>query len=361
MPTDLVLYVSGHGFGHATRCAALLVALRALAPDLRVHVRTDAPAWIFRERDAEVAVSEAALDPGVVQSTGLDVDAAATFEAHRVFQERWSGLVESEARWLRSVDARLVVSDAPPLALEAASHAGVPSRVVANFTWDWIFDQWAADDPRWRPVAARYRAAYARAGRAYRLPFHGDFSAFSDVVDVPLLVHCSQRTRAECREALAPEDGRRWVLVSFGGFGSGPVSGLSAADTDGYRFVALDLEAPPGFDGEWVTVRRPSPVAHEDLMNACDAVIGKAGFSTIAEAMAHRTRFLYLPRSNFPEVPILEEGLLAWGGAQPMSRADFEAGRWRPDLDAIFAAEKPPEVAPCNGAELIARSLLEQA
>ena len=35
---DLVFYVSGHGFGHATRCAALIAALRRMSPDaLRIH------------------------------------------------------------------------------------------------------------------------------------------------------------------------------------------------------------------------------------------------------------------------------------------------------------------------------------
>ena len=360
MTVDLVLYVSGHGFGHATRSTALLVALRRLAPKLRIHVRTDAPAWLFSERDAAAEITETALDPGVVQPTGLDIDAEATFEAHRRFQERWSDLLEQEVHWLRSVGARLVVSDAPPLAIEAASQAGVPGRVVANFTWDWIFGCWAEDDPRWRPVVARYRDAYARAELAYRLPFHGDFSTFSDVVDTPLLVNRSTRPRSDCREAIASEDGRRWVLVSFGGFGSGSVAQMSRSDLDAYRFVALDLDPPAGFGDSWLKLPRPSPVTHEDLMHACNAVIGKAGFSTVAEAMAHQTRFLYLPRANFPEAPILEEGLLAWGGAQPMSRTDFEAGHWREALDAIFAVPRPPEVEPCNGAEVIAASLLKR-
>jgi len=45
---DLVFYVSGHGYGHATRSVALIAALRRMSPDpLRIHVRSGAPRWIF--------------------------------------------------------------------------------------------------------------------------------------------------------------------------------------------------------------------------------------------------------------------------------------------------------------------------
>ena len=46
MPT-VVFYVSGHGFGHATRDAALIAALSAGRDDLRLIVRTSAPEWLF--------------------------------------------------------------------------------------------------------------------------------------------------------------------------------------------------------------------------------------------------------------------------------------------------------------------------
>jgi 3-methyladenine DNA glycosylase Mpg len=53
----IVLYVSGHGFGHASRDIELIRALRARRPDTRVIVRTSVPRWLFAPvADAAVAV-----------------------------------------------------------------------------------------------------------------------------------------------------------------------------------------------------------------------------------------------------------------------------------------------------------------
>ncbi|MBP1604413.1 MAG: hypothetical protein H6Q09_1585, partial [Acidobacteria bacterium] len=47
MSPTLVFFISGHGFGHASRDIEVINAVRALAPDARVIVRTAASRWLF--------------------------------------------------------------------------------------------------------------------------------------------------------------------------------------------------------------------------------------------------------------------------------------------------------------------------
>jgi L-arabinokinase len=358
----VAFYVSAHGFGHASRCAALLRALHRRAPALALRVRSQAPHWIFTERVPAASCSAAPVDPGVIQKSGLDVDRPATLAAHEVFVAGWEEALTREATWLREAGARVVVGDVPPLAFAAAARVGIASAAVGNFTWEWILRNWAAHDPRWGALARHYAEAYGLANVAFRLPLHApdDFSCFARVRDAPLLVSRSARTRAACRAALglAPGDARRLVLVSFGGFGIGEASGRVGAELSGYAFVGTRPEARRGLPGEWLDPPAPGATTHEDLMNACDAVIGKAGYGTIAEALAHETRFLFLPRKDFPEVPVLEAALLAHGGARAMPREDFAAGRWREHLDALFADRPPAPPPPAHGDEAIASELL---
>src|SRR5262245_18919540 len=187
----LAYYVSGQGLGHATRSAAVIAALRARAPALAVHVRSDAPHWIFGERDPAVACSGAglALDPGLRQRNGLDLDLPATLDAHERFAADWDAHVAREAAFLRAEGARLVVSDIAPLAFAAAARAQLPAIGVANFSWDWILEPYAASEPRWRPIVSRYADAYAGASLLLRLPLCGEFPAFSRIRDLPLLVN----------------------------------------------------------------------------------------------------------------------------------------------------------------------------
>jgi L-arabinokinase len=354
-----LFYVTGHGFGHATRTRALIAALRArLGPDLAIHVRSDAPHWIFTDRDPDVTCSAAAIDPGVLQPNGLDLDLPRTLAAQEAFVAGWDERVTEEAAFVRGHRATLVVGDVPPLAFAAARAAGVPAVAVANFSWDWIFAAWADREPRFGAIAARYRRAYAEAETLFRLPLHGDLAAFASTVDVPLLVNRSSRDRAACRAdlGLAAADSRRVVLVSFGGLGPGTVAVSEPEDLAGYVFVGMGAP-PPGFRGAWIELPAPSRAPHEDLVSACDAVLGKPGYSSVAEALAHRRRFLALPRDDFREAAVLQEGLERLGCARVMPREDFAAGRWRAHLDALFDSPASFAEIRCDGAEVIADAL----
>ena len=43
----IVFYISGHGFGHASRSIEVINAILARRPETRIGVRTSAPRWLF--------------------------------------------------------------------------------------------------------------------------------------------------------------------------------------------------------------------------------------------------------------------------------------------------------------------------
>ncbi|MCH2171591.1 hypothetical protein MK489_12475 [Myxococcota bacterium] len=356
----VVFYVSGHGYGHATRMRALAAAMKTRAGDLLdLHVRTQAPHWIFTERDRDLTCSTAVIDVGVLQPNGLDLDLPSTLQAHQAFLTDWNSAVEREARFLEQRGADLVVGDIPALAFAAAARAGVHSVAVANFSWDWILEPYAADEAGFRPAVERYAEAYAMANHLFRLPFHGEFDAFGSILDTPLLVNHATRDRRQSLHALGlPDDGRPLVLVSFGGFGAKPDRGPQANDLEDYRFLGFS-DPPEGLASAWTTLSHPSPIPHEDLVNACDVILGKPGYGTVAEACAHGTRFLHLPRQNFREIPALEAGLARYCTARSMPREDFEDGRWREHLDALLSLPTQQDPLASDGDQVIAGALLE--
>jgi hypothetical protein len=356
---SLACYVSGHGWGHAVRSAALLAALRRRAADgLEIHVRSEAPSRLFTDRDPLARCVPAAVDVGVLQRDALELDLAGTLAAHERFLGQWEAASAREAAWLRGIGAALVIADVPPLAFAAAWLARVPALAVANFSWDWILEAYVADEPRFAPAVARYAEAYGHAETLFRLPLHGALPAFRGVRDVPHLVNRARRPRAQVQAALGldPRDPRPLVLVSFGGFGSVPLAPRDWDDLAGYRFLA-PAPAPAGFPAPWQVLPSPSPVPHEEVVAACDAVLGKAGYSTCAEVLAHGRRLLFLRRAGFREAPILEAAMLEQACARALPREDFLAGRWRAHLDALCAASAAPPVR-ADGAEVLAEAVL---
>ena len=219
MPS-VVFYISGHGFGHASRQIEIVNALGAAAGAPRIVIRTSASPWLF-ERTLRIPahLQPAECDTGAVQLDSLTLDAAATIEQAAAFHRSLPWRAEQEARVLAAERAALVVSDAPPLACAAAAVAGVPSIVVSNFTWDWIYEEYEEHLTAAPDLLPAIRAAYRCAAAAWRLPMHGGFTTFETIVDVPFVARHARHGRDDVRGRLGLPGGMPLALFSFGGYG----------------------------------------------------------------------------------------------------------------------------------------------
>jgi len=136
----LVFYISGHGFGHASRQIEVINAIFARQPDARIIIRTSAARWLFeRTLRGPAEVQPAICDTGAIQQGSLVVDVPATIRTAAAFYEDLEPRIDEEARLLAAAGATLVIADMPPLAFAAATRAGVPAIGLGNFTWDWIY------------------------------------------------------------------------------------------------------------------------------------------------------------------------------------------------------------------------------
>src|SRR4029453_18683233 len=140
-------YVSGHGFGHASRVVEVINAMLAKRPETRVGVRTSAPRWLFDLTvKGKITYGTLECDTGVVQIDALNLDEADTIRRAWSFHSDLVTRAASETRVLRELGAGLIVGDIPPLAFAVGGAAGIPSIGLGNFTWDWVY----ADYPRVR-------------------------------------------------------------------------------------------------------------------------------------------------------------------------------------------------------------------
>ncbi len=197
----LVYYITGHGFGHATRSLTIIDALIHRRPDCRVLIRSGVSSTFLADlAPPHVDIQQADVDTGMVQIDSLQLDAVETARKAAAFYSTFQTRVDHEAALLRSLGATLVLGDIPPLAFAAAAAAGVPSIAIANFTWDWIYEAYPEFD-RYAPgVVQTIRDAYAASTRVLRLPFAGGFASMrTGIRDVPLVARCSTRGRDAVR------------------------------------------------------------------------------------------------------------------------------------------------------------------
>ncbi|MFN5728260.1 MAG: glycosyl transferase, partial [Pseudanabaena sp.] len=100
MPT-LYTAITNHGFGHATRTAAVLAELQQRSPDIKLIIATMAPRWLLEEYiEGDFIYHPRVFDVGVIQIDSLQVDREATFEAWQQIREQQAGLIEAEVKFL---------------------------------------------------------------------------------------------------------------------------------------------------------------------------------------------------------------------------------------------------------------------
>lgn len=341
-----VFYISGHGFGHASRSIEVINALIRRRPDALVQIRTNAARWLFdltvRGPFSYVATE---CDTGIVQIDSLHLDEQASVERALAFMTTFEARVAAEAGALRELDASLVVADIPPLGVAAAARAAVPTVAMGNFTWDWAY---AAYSGTTRLVDAIARA-YAQADLALRLPMWGGFGAFSRVVDLPFIARHATREPAATREALGVPAGARLVLPSFGGHGLDRLR--RDCSLPGWH-VLFDVDEQKLYAAGF---------RYEDMVHAADAVVTKPGYGIIAECLATATALLYTSRGHFIEYDVLVAAMPRFLRTAYIDPDDLFGGRWHPHLDALLAQPPPPDTPATDGAERAADLLLELA
>lgn len=361
----IAFYISGHGFGHAARQIEIIRALVPRLPaDHRVIIRTAAAPWLFeRTLDVPATLLPGSSDTGVVQIDSLRLDEPATARAAAEFYATFERRTQAEAEVLAAHDVRLVIADAPPLACAAAAAHGIPSIVISNFTWDWIYeayeDRFHRDAPHVLPLI---RAAYARASAGWRLPMHGGFETFASVSDLPFVARHATRTKEETLGLLQVPSDRPLALASFGGYGLEAIDAVRIDALERWTVVLTGRTPRPGLPDGIAYVDEAGiyerGLRYEDLVAAVDVVVAKPGYGIISECVANRTAMLYTSRGHFPEYDVMVREMPRVLRCAYLDQAALLAGRWRTALDRLLDAPAPPDRPATDGAGRAAERIL---
>ncbi|XP_065851057.1 L-arabinokinase-like [Euphorbia lathyris] len=352
-------YITGHGFGHATRVVEVVRNLILAGHD--VHVVTGAPDFVFTSeiQSPRLFIRKVLLDCGAVQADALTVDRLASLEKYSetAVIPRQS-ILATEIKWLNSIKADLVVSDVVPVACRAAADAGIRSVCVTNFSWDFIYAEYVmAAGYNHRSIVWQIAEDYSHCEFLIRLPGYCPMPAFRDVIDVPLVVRRLHKTRKEVRKELGITDDVKLVILNFGGQPAGwklkeeylpsgwlcLVCGASNEHELPKRFIKLAKDAYT-----------------PDLIAASDCMLGKIGYGTVSEALAYKLPFVFVRRDYFNEEPFLRNMLEYYQSGVEMIRRDLLTGHWQPYLEHAISL-KPSYEGGINGGEVAAHILQETA
>jgi UDP:flavonoid glycosyltransferase YjiC (YdhE family) len=353
----IAFFISPHGFGHAARAAAIMAALHKADSAFHFEIFTRVPRWFFADSlSGSFAYHSLLTDVGLVQETALREDLTKTLERLNVFlpfdQERVAALASRTKR----LDCRLIVCDIAPLGIAVAQAAGIPSVLVENFTWDWIY--------------AGYRRAEARLGK--HIAYLRDVFASADYhiqtepicryrdadLRAPPVSREPRATRRQVREKLGIPRRAPAVLVTMGGVPGRYAFLERLREQRGVYFVIPGGSLRARTRGNLALLPHYSDFYHPDLVNACDVVVGKLGYSTVAEVYRAGVPLLYVPRARFRESPVVGKFVRRYMRGIEISEVRFKNGDWLRDLPRALALPRRSRREP-NGAVVVARFIRE--
>ncbi len=346
----LAYFISPHGFGHAARAAAVMNALSALDPAIHFEIFTRVPRWFFADSvTASFTYHDTLTDIGMAQSDALRENVPQTLRNLKAFLPFRRAFVAELAARVKQLQCARVLCDIAPLGIAVAHAAAVPSILIENFTWDWIYAGYR--DARLAKPSAYLRAIFAQANAHIQTkPVCRSTSA--DLVTAP--VSRAPRIAAKkIRAQLGIPARAKIVLITMGGMTMQHPFLDQLHEWHSIYFVVPGATRAPQTNGNVILLPHRSTFYHPDLIYASNVVIGKAGYSTVAEAYHAGMPFGYVPREKFRESPTMAKFIMSEMRGIEIPAARFASGAWLAALPALLAL---PRLARnhINGAEQIA-------
>ncbi len=352
----IAAFVSPHGFGHAARSSAVMLAA-ARGGGARFDIFTTVPRWFFEESlEGLFHYHEAVVDVGFRQRSALHVDLPATVSALKRLLPFDPAEVARLAEGVIEAGCRAVLCDIAPLGVAVARAAGVPSLLLENFSWGWLYQGYRTAAPELPALGAELDAWAARATvHVQATPMCDRDEAYEAVEPIG---RPARLGRAEARRALGVPAGTPLVVVTMGGHSEDLAFLPRLQEERGTHFFVTGATRSRTennvrhFDNQ-------TPLYMPDVLRAADALVAKLGYGIVSEVWAEGLPFAHVTRPGFREMPALEAFVDRETSGFRMADRDFVEGAWIDRLPELIATARRPHAG--GGAARVAEILLELA
>ena len=314
----LAFYVSSHGFGHMTRCLAIIEELLETTDHLiylasGAFQNSFARVYLARFGD-RVTYRDIRTEVGLVnKDNSLQVDISRLEHELTDFMAGWDTAVAAEVAILRDLPVACVISDISAIGIQVGEQLGVRNIGIANFTWCEQYEFLGLSDT----LIERFREVYAKLDLLIE---------YDLMLPAPKLSILRKQTGFICRRfdsnriaAIKAQYGPS-IFITCGK--SASLMNIQIDNYDGTIFVTSGINITATGNANVVQL----PVETFDTHNylaASDIVIAKAGWGTLSEALLSKRNLVLIDREGVLEDTENIEELKRRGVAVSIKEADL--------------------------------------
>ncbi len=350
---NIAYIISPHGFGHAARASAVINALTKIHPEFTFHIFTSVPQWFFlNSLDKSFVYHNMKTDVGVVQISPFSIDLAKTLKELDSMYHPINQISTLLTEQLLRINCKSVFCDIAPIGLLAAERLDLPSFLIENFTWDWIYQSYHSFSNDFEYWIDTLRGIFYRATWTIQTEPYCE-NRLDANLSVSPVSRSPRKTSIEIRNDLNIPQAAKIILSSFGGFGENSQPITTPSDRQDLVMIIPGKYSHLQKDGNIIHLPFVSNYYYPDLVNASDLVIGKAGYSTLSEVFYADVPFGLIQRNDFRESVILEDYIMNHMVGRFIDYQDLSTGEWLTKIDDLLNYTKKPKNL-VNGAIQIA-------
>jgi len=324
-PRRIAFFISPHGFGHAARAASVMEAMAEIESPILFDIFTTVPAWFFKHSNTfDFRYHTLLTDIGLVQMNPFQEDLPATVQHLKNFLPFDQAQIALLAEKIRSMQSELVICDIAPMGILIAGEADVPSVLIENFTWDWIYQGYA--EAGMHEFNQYLQSIFAKA------TCHIQTQPICNPAPVDLTAAPASRKikspSGEIRQKLGLTESCKVIMITAGGVPKNYGFIEKLKNQTAAHFIIPGASNSVDIQDNLILLPQNSEFFHPDLINASDAVIGKVGYSTIAEVYQAGIPFGYSARAHYresgPLVNFIENKMHGFA----IGQSEFNNGDW---------------------------------
>lgn len=321
----LLWFCSQHGFGHAARSSAVLSALQKIRPDIRITLVTSVPDWFFRDNPtlSPVSIVPVECDVGLIQRNAFEIDFDATLSALQ-------DIYPVSKKWITRLSQKVgpadaVLCDISPAGLAYAAALGIPAAMIENFSWPFLYRRYVKTTPEFESFCDYFDSLVQSARLRINIAPYCEEIPGAQVTGP--VSRRAQEPPELTRKKLGVPDGAHMVLVTMGGIDTKTAVRMIDSAEAVHLVISGGTDSVV-FERGITMIPHRSDFFHPDLVLASDVVIGKLGYSTVAEAAVAGKPLFYITRPDFEETGPLAGWVQTNLGAKEITLEHLKLGTW---------------------------------